>query len=219
MGGLSLTAVVFDFDGTLVDTNKVKRSGFFEVVATDPQGSETMAAVLDRVTGDRRKIFETYLADRLPQHAPSRSQHANELTAAYSYLVDARVAFADEIEGASALLHGLRRAGMRLYLSSATPLDNLQHIIEQRQWTHHFDEIFGAPTPKVDTLRNLVRRHGGQATQIAVVGDGEDDRSSARDVGCAFFPVGDFRSGRNSDTRIFSLKELAALLLDTRDRE
>ena len=46
---------------------------------------------------------------------------------------------------------------------------------------------------------------------IAVVGDGEDDRLSAEQIGCHFFPVGRLSAGRHKNTNI-DLKRIKALL-------
>jgi phosphoglycolate phosphatase len=201
-----VSTVVFDFDGTLVDSNAIKRLGFFDVVAAHADGEAVMADVLARVVGDRRAIFAAYARQR---GNPS-ADDVEALVQAYSRRVDERVAAAPEMPGAEALLAKLRQHGVRVVLSSATPVDSLRRIVEQRGWLRHFDEVLGHPSRKVDSLRRLLQRG---ATNIAVVGDGEDDRDSAAAVGCSFFAVGEARGGLAGEP-VFTLPELSAVLLD-----
>lgn len=203
-----VSTVVFDFDGTLVDSNAIKRQGFFDVVAAHAGGAALMASVLARVAGDRRAIFAAYVQERA-----GGTPEVDDLVQAYSRRVDERVAAAPEMPGAQALLARLRERGVRLVLSSATPVDSLQRIVAQRDWLRYFDEVRGHPAQKIDSLKQLLERDGAIAAAIAVVGDGEDDRASAAAVGCAFFAVGEARGAAPGEP-VYTLHDLSAVLLD-----
>jgi phosphoglycolate phosphatase-like HAD superfamily hydrolase len=205
-----IETVVFDFDGTLVDSNSIKRQGFFKVVATHPGGDMQMRRLLDWMTGTRRDIFEAYVALQAAAN-PLLALDAGSLTREYTARVDADVAVAAEMPGATDLLHGLRQQGKHLYLSSATPIDSLRPIIDRRGWSHLFDAIFGAPQTKPASLLQIRATTGTPSHSLAVVGDGSDDRDSAATVGCRFFAVGEAR-GRHPDERVFTLPELLPVL-------
>lgn len=211
------STIVFDFDGTLVDSNALKRQGFFDAVADDADGAALMSAVLAREPGDRRALMAAYLLERDGAQCPASPEAVERLVARYNSHVDAAVAAAPEMPGATALLEALARQGCRACLSSATPLANLKAIVEQRGWVHHFHAIYGHPARKADTLSQVMREYGVAASQIAVVGDGSDDRSSALALGCAFFPVGEGR-GSELGEHIYRLNELQQLLLKPRQR-
>jgi phosphoglycolate phosphatase len=211
-----IASVVFDFDGTLVDSNAIKRQGFFEVVAAHAGGRERMQRILDRVTGDRYSVFAAYVADAAGAgQAPAQS--AAELVRAYGDRVDELVGAAREMPGATQLLKQLRERGRRLYLSSATPVTSLRGIVEQRGWLPLFDELFGSPSNKRETLQRVRSLAGNDSRAIAVVGDGVDDRDSAASIGCAFFSVGEARGARASE-RVFTLPELLDVLLNPHEQ-
>lgn len=211
-------AIVFDFDGTLVDTNAIKREGFFHVASGYSGTSMQMEAVLASVSGDRRTIFEAYARQVMVEPGEPTRRLVDDLVATYNSMVDAAVVSAPELLGATRLLEVLRRRKRKLYLSSATPLDNLQGILEKRGWTRNFDGIYGGPRSKVDTLRDVLAVTGLCSGAIAVVGDGEDDRLSAKSVGCAFFPVGEAR-GTQEQERIYTLPELGTALLASKESQ
>jgi phosphoglycolate phosphatase-like HAD superfamily hydrolase len=205
-----ISTVVFDFDGTLVDSNAIKRQGYFAVVAGHPGGAECMQAVLGRVTGDRRAVLTAYREAALKREAGPLPS-VDELVQNYGDHVDGQVSAAREVEGAAALLRELKRAGRRIYLSSATPLTSLRRILEQRQWLQYFDDVFGHPASKPETLRVILEVAGVKPRAVAVVGDGVDDRDSAASIGCAFFPVGEARGAERTE-RVYTLPELLDVL-------
>lgn len=202
----SLSCVVFDFDGTLVDSNAVKHDAFLRIAARFPGGEVAMRGLLGHLKDDRHAVMAAFV------QASGLSATPDELVCAYSEYVDAAVAAAPAMPGAEALLQALRAAGLRVVLSSATPLANLRTIVERRGWTHHFDRLAGSPASKLDTLTRMMADHGLQAHEIAVVGDGADDRASAHATGCAFFAVGEAR-GTPADEPVYPLTALHDLLL------
>jgi phosphoglycolate phosphatase len=195
--------VVFDFDGTLVDSNALKRAAYDRVVADDPDGPALMAQALAVGPGDRHVVFERYVASRPGE----RGADAARLAHSYTEIVDAAVAAAPSVPGAETLLRALAAEGIDAHLSSATPLASLAWIVARRGWDGHFRSLHGRPASKKETLARLIAAHGTAPHEIAVIGDGDDDRASAAAIGCAFYPV-----GAATAARIYRLDELLPLL-------
>ena len=53
----SINHFVFDFDGTLVDSNKLKRDAFFDLALKLPNGLEAMQTIYENSVGDRWEIW------------------------------------------------------------------------------------------------------------------------------------------------------------------
>ena len=110
-----IRCVVFDFDGTLVHSNRIKRDAFLEVAGAFPDGAALMERVLREAAGrDRYWVF-----GRFVQSLPHPADEA-ELAARYTRVCQERIAAAPEVAGAGSALTQLRREGKRLFLSSAT---------------------------------------------------------------------------------------------------
>lgn len=176
-----IRAVVFDFDGTLVLSNGIKRDGFFAIAADFPGGSEFIAGILANLPGDRYAIFsafaERYSADGLA------------LVSRYSDWCEDRIVHCPERTGAAALLNTLKRSHASVYVISATPPVPLRAIVKRRYPPDTFDGVFGGHGGKVRNLRAVLSGARLEAQEILVVGDGIDDYRAALTVGCAFAGV------------------------------
>ena len=198
--------IVFDFDGTLVDSNSLKLDGFYNTIEGDAGGIELMTAVLKEINGTRWDIFQTYLS-KLQSDKSVSPRDVASLVEEYNMIVDNAIISAPEMPGATQLLDKLLLSGCKLILSSATPYLNLASIIERRGWIHYFNSIHGAPASKINTLEQILAMPHMSVSDLAVVGDGNDDLRSADAVGCSFFPVGEARGVSNLE-KIYSLFDL-----------
>ncbi|MBW2287981.1 MAG: HAD family hydrolase [Deltaproteobacteria bacterium] len=189
-----IRCVGFDFDGTLVDSNAIKRNSFFEVFSEDDPDGETVAHVLDEVCpGDRYDIVREVavrLRDRgaIPTE-PGIETFAQRRAAAYTRLCEKAVAKCPEIPGATATLEWLVARGLPIYVNSATPQEPLRRVLELRSLARHFRLSLGRPADKRENLATICADAGVPPQELLFVGDGEDDRSSALAFGCPFAAV------------------------------
>lgn len=187
-----IRCVVFDFDGTLVDSNEIKRRAFDEVTAPwDPTGAR-LAAALDG-PGDRFDVMGRFArtvaqAGELPS-GRSPDAWAGALADAYGRICEDAIAAAPEIPGAGAALRWLRERGVARFVSSATPQLPLERVVARRGLAPWLDAIHGRPASKPEHLAAIARRTGFGRRELLVVGDGEDDRQAALAFGCAFAGV------------------------------
>ena len=182
--------VAFDFDGTLVRSNKLKKACFYEVAARLPGAAATLDDLFARHPElDRHGMFRALLA-ALPARVVA-TVSADKLVAEYGRLCRARIASADEVPGAGDALARLKASGVRLYLISATPQGPLEDSVADRGLTGTFDRVLGGPTDKATHLRRILSDHAIGPADIVMVGDGRDDQAAARSIGCPFIAVTD----------------------------
>jgi phosphoglycolate phosphatase len=183
--------VIFDFDGTLVDSNAVKRDAYFALFPHDDRYRSVVHRVLERRPETSREIvvpemIECMRAEGLPGSAELRAEEKIRL---YGKLTDEAVGSSAEMPGASALLRGLHAQGVRVAISSNTPEATLRRLVAARGWLEWLVDVAGAPAPKAATAARLLAESGVVPQRAAIVGDGRSDRASAEAVGAAFFPV------------------------------
>ena len=184
--GPDLSAVrlfVFDFDGTLVASNAIKRESFYDVTA----GIEGAAAVLKELFRtvphlDRYGIFREF-ARRVP------GSDGDALASAYTERCTARILAAPEVPGAARLLQALGESGRISVIVSSTPQAPLRELVKRMPIAPLVAAVYGEPVSKPNNLAAAMAAAGADAQATVVHGDGESDRRAADGAGCTFVAV------------------------------
>jgi phosphoglycolate phosphatase-like HAD superfamily hydrolase len=198
--------VVFDFDGTLVDSNHIKIEAAREIAAGFDGGLPALGAV--RADGGRqgRYALFTRFAERIGAEDPRETGAA--LAARYTRLCEERIAACPSCPGAPEVVAALRREGRRTYLNSGTPQTALLAILERRGWLDLFDDLRGLPTTKSENLCEMLLAAGARPQETVVVGDNDEDAQAAAAFGCRFVSFGCGREGFD----LSSLQDLQSYL-------
>jgi phosphoglycolate phosphatase len=200
-----IRVLLFDFDGTLVDSNAVKSACLDAVVAGLPGGPEALAKAR-ALGGNRHKLF-VGVARFL--EAPGTSVDARALIAAYTACCRRGIASAPERAGTTRVLAALRARGIRLWLNSATPHRELLTIVRDRGLLPCFDGVLGGPAAKTSNIRRVLAAERIHPRQALMIGDGQDDLEAARSIGTWFVAVtAEGLSGRGP----FAMRDLRNLL-------
>jgi len=189
-----IRCVAFDFDGTLVDSNAIKRQTFFEVVEDVDPGGEVVAHVLDELCPGDRYAVTRELARLLGERGKGppgvgAETWGRRLAEEYSRRCENAVSTCPEIPGASAALAWLAAEHIDRYVNSATPEAPLRAIVKRRALSACFRGVLGGPASKLENLGRIGADAGAGPGEILMVGDGEEDRSAAEAFGCHFAGV------------------------------
>jgi phosphoglycolate phosphatase len=183
---MAVSVIVFDFDGTLVESNHLKYEAYFDLFPKDERHQALLRQVLAAHFEASRYVILEKIVREL-QTAPDKvSERVNRLADQYNTIAVEKVKTCPERPGAAQALQNLS-CRYPLYLSSTTPEEALRSIVAFRQWTAYFQAIYGYPHQKPATLAEILKQKRIQPQQLLVVGDGESDRLSAQQVGCRFW--------------------------------
>ncbi|MBI2870547.1 MAG: HAD family hydrolase [Candidatus Omnitrophica bacterium] len=184
-------ALVFDFDGTLVDSNDIKWRAFELCFSDFPERlTEIMAYCRSNPhlpRGEKfRVIYESILDLRYTDEIDKG------LEGRFNHLTLQPIVDAPEIRGASHFLREVSRTRMTAVLSS-TPTPIVNQIVEARGWRSYFMEVQGAPVKKGKWLSECRSRYGLYGEEIIYFGDTSEDRKAAEEGECLFVGVCDPR--------------------------
>jgi phosphoglycolate phosphatase-like HAD superfamily hydrolase len=180
-----LKAIVFDFDGVILESAGVKTEAFCALY--QDHGPDVVAQVrahhLANLGVSRFKKFEWIAANVLGR--PLSEAESAALGERFTALAFQRVLEVPFVPGAR---EALAQLGGRfsLFVASGTPQDELDEIVRRRGLAPSFREVHGTPREKPAILRDILRRHAWSCEQILFVGDGLTDHNAARETGVAF---------------------------------
>jgi phosphoglycolate phosphatase-like HAD superfamily hydrolase len=181
--------IVFDFDGTLVDSRTLKRTAYDHVFADHPRCLEMLPAILDRLKRQSRyEIIGAAVAEIPALTAAERVEETERRTSAYTEWVEQAIVDRAAESPAGRLLPRWQ-ALAPLYICSLTPIDPLQRVLERLQWLPYFRGIDGYPVDKATALRRAMATHAARADEALMVGDEDGDEAAARDAGTRFFRI------------------------------
>ncbi|MFQ5699987.1 MAG: HAD family hydrolase [Myxococcota bacterium] len=189
-----IAGLVFDLDGTLIDSNAIKSRAFFDLVRREDPSGETVREILQRrPRGDRfeitRSLAKALAAKGALDPADNPQERARRWAEEYSSRCESQLAVCPEIPGASSILERLARRGIPAFISSGTPSAALRRIVELRGLAGRVRGVYGEPPDKLTNLREIGRSLEAAPEALVLVGDGEDDRLAARAHGCRFVAV------------------------------
>ncbi len=185
--------VIFDFDGVVLDSNRLKTDAFGRVLSDAGYSSGTVGRFLAYQARNfgrsRYLLFEDFLRDFAGEEAGERD--AGRLLAAFGRAcVDGYGAVA-ETEGIRRLLDRLRGAGTRLFVASGSDQEELRGVVVARGLGGYFEDVLGSPMRKTDCVAAILGALGGAdaAASAWFVGDAVADLQAAEAHGVAFVYV------------------------------
>ena len=186
-------ALVFDFDGTLVDSVPIKRKAFDHCFEEFPAKKREIQSYCHGNNHTPRWEKFKFVYEQILR-LPYTKEIEQKLLQRFERETTEQIARAPALPGAEEFL-GAVRSRYRTALLSSTPHAILLQILKKRGWSGQFDEVQGAPVDKGVWLKSLERR-GFSAKQILFLGDTPEDAAAAQEANCHFISVpelGDFR--------------------------
>ena len=192
---MNLKCVVLDMDGVILDSEEIKISCFSDLFRDFPRQLEAIDQFNREYRGiPRRKKFVHILKNILHEE-PSETRLQN-LHSRYSETVLKKMKGVSLITGVDELL---KTPGISFFANSAAPVEEVRLILGWKGILSEFDDVYGFPNSKLETLQALQQRWSSQ--EMVFFGDALADYEAARIAGVPFVGV----CGGREDTPLHSL--------------
>jgi len=206
-----LNAVFFDFDGVILESVSIKDNAFRDLFAHLPQHLDRILEHHRRHLG--RSRFEKF--EWIYRELLGRSLDEDEsqvLGERFSALVRSQMLSCPMVPGAGDLLRALQ-GRFECLVVSATPQDELERIIDERELGAFFCEVCGSPPGKNEIFTALLERRGLEPREVLAIGDGLSDYRAAEASG-VHFVARDSESSRQdwSAVPVPTIRDLTELL-------
>lgn len=179
-----IKAIIFDFDGVILESADMKTEAFRKLFCDYPD-------YLDEIIGHHlkhqgisryvkfRHIYKEILKKDLTRDAEE------DLGKRFSDIALQEVMRAPFVTGAKEFLeeHDKR---YHFFIASGTPEGELLGIISARGLEKHFKDIHGSPKTKADIIRSIKGKYAFSEKEMVYIGDADTDRVAAEEAGIAF---------------------------------
>ena len=193
-GRREMKAIVFDFDGVILESVDIKTRAFRELFKGHPEHLDTIVRFhLDNTGMSRfekfKIIYREYLGRRL-DHAELAF-----LAEAFSRFLYNEILVCPFVHGAYNFLEA-RAKQYQLFVASAAPQREIRDIVEQRELAKFFRGVYGSPRTKGEILRGVLVKSHLRPTDVVFIGDTMSDYQAAREVSVPF--IGRVPRGKSS---------------------
>jgi phosphoglycolate phosphatase-like HAD superfamily hydrolase len=212
MTPLNFRVIIFDFDGVIIESAGIKKESYRQLFEEEfPEHLHQILAYQETWGGlPRRRQFEE-IYEKILNEEPPRGR-VSELEASYVSRMLSRVVAAPLVPGVLEFLEAHHGQGI-FFIASATPEDELHHIVRERGLNRFFVDVYGSPMRKAETLRLIGRKTGAAPGDMVFVGDYPTDRDAAAEVGIPFVArLGSITEMNNCPHQLNDLTELTAVL-------
>lgn len=205
-------AIIFDFDGVVVESGEIKTQAFANLYRD--YGETVMAEVAKyHVLNGGMSRYEKfrYFQETLLERPPLTPDEERQLDRRFSELVMEAVIASDAVPGAAELIR--REAGrIPLFVASGTPEEELNMIVIRRGLASYFTAVRGSPTPKQKLIADILSVYGLSPERVLMIGDALIDYQSAQLNNVSF--LGRVRPGDKSPfpAHVDVLPDLSPLL-------
>ena len=181
-------AIVFDCDGTLVDSKEIKSKAFGKLY--ESYGKEIVRRVVAyhrKHEGISRFKKFKYLQETLLGQ-PYSDKLGKQLSRNYSELVMEAIVQAPFIDGAFEFLKNYHHI-CPLFVASGTPEPELREIVKQRNMDRFFQGVYGSPSTKKQILEHILMQNNWSPNRLLMVGDALTDWEGAKQSKVCFMGI------------------------------
>jgi HAD superfamily hydrolase (TIGR01549 family) len=187
-------AVIFDFDGVLVESVNVKTQAFADMYAE--YGPEIVGKVVayHLMHGGISRFEKFRYWHRAFLGKEICPEEVQKLGNEFSRLVKETVIKAPWVTGAYDFLVA-HYQHLPLFVASGTPDEEVREIVERRNMSRYFVAVQGSPASKAEIINTFCIAYGFDRDRVLMVGDSLTDYEGALSSGVRFV-------GRISDATV-----------------
>ncbi len=181
-----IKAIIFDFDGVILESADVKTRAFRMLFENDyPNHVDKIMEYHFHNMGISRFVKFKYFYETI-LNKPYTEKIENSLGKRFSEIVMDEILSTPFVSGAHEFLksHGMSYS---FFVASGSEENELKYIIKEREIYKFFKEIHGGHRKKPEIIKDIMKRYSLLKDEIIFIGDAESDLKAAEELELPFF--------------------------------
>src|SRR3989344_3175835 len=176
-----IKAIGFDFDGTLIISEKDKAELFEEIFYKIYGLKKGVKRVYHNLSGkiNRQEKIEL-LIQKLLNRKPTK-QEIKEFSYAFSKGYEYRLSSCPLVL-CTDILKGLKKQVKFMFLLSLENRNVVVDVAKHCGLAKYFHEILGGPKSKIDNFRHIINKHGIRPEEAVYIGDSKKDITLSKEL-------------------------------------
>lgn len=183
-----IKAIIFDFDGVLVDSVNIKTEAFADLYREYGDDIVNKAVEHHLINGgiSRYKKIEYYHREFLG--ISLSEEELEKLAVRFSSIVKDKVIKAPYIDGAEEFLNENFKK-YKMFVCSGTPETEIKEIITGRGMDEYFKIVYGSPETKANIINYILLQNSFNKNEVVFLGDSINDYDAAVSADVPFIGV------------------------------
>lgn len=203
--------IIFDFDGVIIDSVKIKDNAFKQIVS---KYSQTIRSRFFRFhkknLGKSRQVKFEYLFSQLLRIKYKKKDIEN-LSSKFNKIILKKIIQLKLNKGVLTFLKK-NKSTFHYFISSGTPEKELKYIIKKKGIENYFLKIYGSPKEKHKHIEEIIKSFKFKKKNVVFIGDGLSDLEAAKKIKLKFIQVGDNFKSKYVKYKIKYFYELEKLI-------
>jgi HAD superfamily hydrolase (TIGR01549 family) len=185
---MPLKAVVFDFDGVILQSVDIKTRAFSDLFAPEGPAAQRRLVEFHEANGGISRFEKFRWLYREVLKRPLDAATEKRLGDTFNGLIEAAVTRCPFVPGALEFLQATHGT-TPYFVASGTPEDELKRIVELRGLSKFFHGVNGSPRKKDVILKQIAADLRCAPAELVMVGDAPNDYDAAKSAGTRFIGV------------------------------
>lgn len=179
--------ILWDFDGVILNSNKVRDLGFERVLMHYPEKHVQELLIFHRKNGGLSRyvkfryffseiIKKCFSEDEIMQLSVNFSEIMRVLLVNRNLLISDTINFIKKYH-----------KNYQMHIVSGSDENELQFLCEKLDIIDYFISIQGSPTPKTKLIKNLLKAYKCSKEEACLIGDSKNDLDAARSNEITFY--------------------------------
>ena len=172
--------ILWDFDGVIIDSHAIRELGFREVLADFPEEEIEELLVYHRKNGGlSRYVKFRYFFEKIRKQTISEAQ-VNDWSSKFSDIMRKKLVNKANLIPETLAFIQKESPHYNMHIISGSDGEELRFLCENLGLTRYFKSIEGSPVPKIDLVKNLLKKYSYLPDECILIGDSINDYEAAK---------------------------------------